>query len=161
MAIQMKVEGLDELSEMISSVSENAEAVASGALFDGAAVAAKAFKTAVNSIKTQPFSEGRRQAHKRLPSPEEKAALMGKTGIAKFEKNGSEVNTTIGVSTKAGYAMIGSKAKPIPLIARAINSGTSFMKKQPVFRKAVNSAKGAASAAMVAKAEAMLDALTK
>ena len=38
--------------------------------------------------------------------------------------------------------------KPIEVIANSINSGTSFMKKQPFFRKAVNAAKAKAVSAM-------------
>ena len=75
----------------------------------------------------------------------------------KFRKNGSEVDTLIGISYDSGYTQIAGKQKAVAVIARSINSGTSFMKKQPVFRRAKNSAQGAAKAAIVAKAEKMFD----
>ena len=42
------------------------------------------------------------------------------------------------------------RAPAVPLIANAINSGTSFMQKQPFMRKAFSSKKGAAQAAIEA-----------
>ena len=154
----MKAEGLDAVNSMFGEIGAMAEAVATGSLFDGAGVMADAYKKAVSSIKTEPF-KGKRD--KRLPSPEEKAAIMGKTGIATFDKNGSEVNTVIGFASDPGYVMLGRKKRAVKEIARSINSGTSFMAKQPVFRRAKNSASKAASAAIVNKADAMLEALSK
>ena len=54
-----------------------------------------------------------------------------------------------------------SSAKPVKVIARAINSGTSFMEKQPFARKAKSQSQGAAKAAIVSKAEEMLEELIK
>ena len=159
MAMTMKVEGLDELSRKLAQLGDRAEEVASRALYDGAGVMADAYAQAVESIQTEPFryAFGDR---KRAPSPEEKAALQGKTGIARFDKNGTEVNTAIGVNG-AGYADVAGKQKAVRKIANAINSGTSFMVKQPVFRRAVTQAKGAASAAIVAKADQLFDEIIK
>ena len=159
MAMTMKVEGLDELSRKLAQLGDKAEEVASRALYDGAGVMADAYAQAVNSIQTEPFryAFGDR---KRPPSPEEKAALKGKTGVAKFDKNGTEVNTAVGVNG-AGYVNIGGKQKAVRKIANAINSGTSFMVKQPVFRRAVTQAKVAASAAIVAKADQLFDEIIK
>ena len=164
MAMTMKTEGLTELSEMISSMADRAEDVATGALFDGAAVVATAYRNAIGRIVTEPFHYLARPdltGTKRYASPEEKAALMGKSGIAEFRKNGSEVDTLIGITGSAGYANIGGKAKAVRMIARSINSGTSFMQKQPFARLAKSSSQGVAKAAMVAKAEEMLQELIK
>ena len=89
----------------------------------------------------------------REPSPEEKAAvLQARMGIAKFDKNGSEVNTSVGYQN-SGYAEVAGKVKPIPQIVNSINSGTSFMQKQPFVRNAVNKGKAQASAAIIARCE--------
>ena len=158
MAMSIETNGLEELSSMLSQLGGQAENVAAGSLYDGAGVVADAFKGAVGSIRTEPF-KGKRD--RRLPSPEEKAALMGKTGIAKFNRTGDEVETLIGVSGAAGYANIGGKAKAVRLIARSINSGSSFMPKQPVFRKAKSASQGKAKAAIVSKAEKMFNEIIK
>lgn len=153
MAWDMHTEGLEELSAMLDRLGNKAQDVAVGSLFDGAAVVADAFASAVSSIKTEPFTH--KKPH-RLPSPEEKAALAGKTGIAHFNKNGSEVDTIVGFTKDAGYVQLGERKTAVREIARSINSGTSFMSKQPVFRRAGNAAKSAAERAMVTKGERML-----
>lgn len=153
MAFDMKMEGLEELSAILGRLDSEAELVASGALYEGAGVIADAMSNAVDSIKTAPFKYKRES---RMPSPEEKEALRGKIGIAKFRKNGSEVDTIVGFTRGNGYVMLGKRKTAVRLIARSINSGTSFMDKQPVFRKAASKTKASAEAAMVAKAENIL-----
>lgn len=152
----MKTEGLTEVSQLLARLGEKAQDVATGALFDGAAVVGDAFSAAVGSIRTA-APRKHREGGRRLPTPEEKAAIMGKTGIATFRKNGGEVDTIVGVTGAAGYAQVGGKQKAVREIARSINSGTSFMQKQPVFRKAVSASKSAAEGAIVAKAENMFN----
>lgn len=156
MAMTIKTEGLTEVSEMLTQLGKQAEDVAAGSLYDGAGIVADAFTQAVRNIQTAPFKYAP-PGRTRLPSPEEKAALMGKSGIARFDKNGSEVDTIIGISGAAGYADVNGKRKAVRMIARSINSGTSFMKKQPVFRRAKSTSEKAAKAAIVAKAEQMFD----
>ena len=156
MAMTISTEGMAELGAMLARLGDKAQDVASGALFDGAGVVGDAFTSAINGIRTEKLKYAP-PGKSRLPSPEEKAALVGKSGIAKFDKNGDDVNTIIGISGAAGYAEVAGKPKAVRLIARSINSGTSFMKKQPVFRKAVSGSSGAAKAAIVAKAEEMFN----
>ena len=158
MAMTISTEGLTEVSEMLAKLGDRAQEVASGALFDGAGVVADAYRRAVESIRTEPF-RGKRDH--RLPSPEEKNALIGKTGIAKFSRDGGEVNTVIGISGSAGYADIAGNKRAVRLIARSINSGTSFMQKQPVFRKAVNDSRTAAERAIASRAEKEFEKIIK
>lgn len=149
MAFSIKVDGLNELIQQMGKVPENAAKVASLALYDGAGVMADAVSKAVNGIVTEPFkyvTGGR----KRKPSPEEKAIIQNaRRGIAKFKRTGEGVNTSVGMQN-SGYAELNGKTKPIPLIANSINSGTSFMQKQPFLRKAFSQAKGRATAAIEA-----------
>lgn len=51
--------------------------------------------------------------------------------------------------------------KPVAVIANAINSGTSFMKKQPFIRKAVSQSKGKAEAAIRQKVQELVEAAIK
>ena len=156
MAMTIRTDGLDELNEMLAKMGSKAQDVATGALFEGAGIVGDAFSAAIDSIQTAPFKYAR-PGEKRLPSPEEKAALQNKSGIAKFDKTGDEVNTLIGISGSAGYSDVAGKPKAVRLIARSINSGTSFMNKQPIFRKAASQNSGAAKAAIVSKAEQMIN----
>ena len=156
MAMKMSTAGIEELGAMLAKLGNRADEVASRSLYEGAGIVANAFKTATSSIATSPFKYAAR-GKTRLPSPDEKAALKGKSGIANFRQRGDDVNTIVGISGAAGYANVAGKAKAVRLIARSINSGTSFMKKQPVYRKAASGSKSAATSAIVSKAEEMFN----
>ena len=70
-----------------------------------------------------------------------------------------------GGSAKYGIsADIGKGAqnmKPIGVIANSINSGTSFMKKQPFIRQAVKAATPKCEAAIIKTAESLIDSILK
>ena len=159
MPMTMQVEGMEELSRKLSELDERAGDVAARALYAGAGVMADAYAQAVNSIKTDKFRYAF-NGQKRSVSPEEKAALQGKIGIAKFDRDGSEVNTAVGISG-GGYVEIGGKRKAVRMLANAINSGTSFMVKQPVFRRAKTQARAAASEAIAQRADQLIEEITK
>ena len=111
---------------------------------------------AVKGIRAEPFKYAA-NGQKRKPSQEEKQIVdQAKHGVAKFRKNGSDVQTSVGMQN-SGYGELNGKTKPIPVIANAINSGTSFIDKQPFFRKAVSQSKGAAAAAIEAKIKELID----
>ena len=158
MAFGMDVTGMDELLQRMDKLGEKAQEVASGALYEGAGVMADSISQAVHGIATEPFryATGGRQ---RMASPEEKAILLqARKGVAKFKKTGVSVNTSVGMQN-SGYATLNGKTKPIPLIANSINHGTSFMKKQPFMRKALNT--GKATAAIESGLRKRLDELSQ
>ena len=158
MGFSIQIEGMNELIRAMGTLPEQAEKVAAEALYEGAGIMADAVSHAVQGIATEPFkyAAGGKQ---RLPSPEEKAILeSAKKGVAKFRKNGVSVQTSVGMQN-SGYAILEGKTKPIPLIANSINSGTSFMKKQPFLRKAFSQKKGAAQAAIEAGIKSREDEL--
>lgn len=159
MAFQMDVTGMDELIHKLEKLGEKAQDAASLALYEGARVTADAVGGAVQGIATEPFKYAG-NGHKRKPSPEEKAVLTGaKHGVAKFRKGITKVDTSVGYKN-SGYGEIKGKTVPVPLIANAINSGTSFMQKQPFIRKAFSQSKGAAEAAIENKLREELEKLS-
>lgn len=162
MPYELNVDGMAEISEMLDKMAESAQAVAARALYDGAGIMADEINKGAESIKTAPFRYARTgKGETRLPSPEEKQIIQtAAAGIAKFNKNGTEVDTSIGFRN-AGYAELKGKTVPIPKIVNAINSGTSFMKKQPFVRKASKAAAPKAMEAMRKKIEAEFDAIGK
>ena len=160
MGMRISTQGIEELGAMFAKLGADAQKVASKSLYDGAGVVADAFSKASNSIITEEFHYLARPditGTKRYASPEEKAACQGKSGIATFRKDGDTTDTVVGISGNAGYVNIGGKQKPVLEIARSINSGTSFMHKQPVYRKAVSTSRAAAAAAIVNTAERMFN----
>jgi hypothetical protein len=70
------------------------------------------------------------------------------------------VNTSVGFRN-AGYARLKGKTVPIPKIVNAINSGTSFMPKQPFVRKAARSGANKAMNAMKATIEEAFEKMKK
>ena len=73
MAYQMKVDGMAEISELLSQMEEKAPGVAAQALYEGAGVMSAEIKKSADAIKTAPFHYVR-GGDSRLPSPEEKGA---------------------------------------------------------------------------------------
>ena len=116
------------------------------ALYKGAGSAADGIKAAVSALPTEPFRMAA-PGNPRDPSPEEKALLVGAVGIAKFNETLDGADTLIGLSD-AGYGTLGGKTVPIVLIARAINSGTSFRRKHPFARRGARGAKEVLKAAL-------------
>ena len=155
----MKVDGMEEVSALLDRMQERAPAAAASGLYEGAGVMADEVRRGAESIRTAPFHYVR--AGTRLPSPEEKAIVtQASAGIAKFSKTGSEVDTSVGFRN-AGYAQLKGKTVPIPKIVNAINSGTSFMQKQPFVRKAARAAAPKAMNAIKKRIEAEFEAMGK
>ena len=161
MAYTVTVEGIDQVRAMLNRLEGNASGVAAKALYEGAGIMADEMQDQASAIKTEPFHYA--VFVQRAPSPEEKAVVTGvkKIGIAKFKQDGNyNVNTSVGYA-RAGYAMMVGKRVPIPKIANAINSGTSFMKKQPFVRKAASSGAQKAEAAITKMIEQKFNEIIK
>ena len=157
MSFSIEVSGMEDLIAKMGKLEDKGRDVASLGLYEGARVVADRVSSAVQGIATEEFRYTKFGT--RLPSPEEKALLMGaRKGVAKFKKTKTGVNTSVGMQN-SGYGDLKGKTKPIPLIANAINSGTSFMKPQPFFRQAVETSAGAAEAAIESGIESRLDML--
>ena len=156
MPYKVSTTGMTELEQMLREAGDAAQGAASAGLYEGAGVIADAVSRAVQGITTKPFRYAV-GGYKRMPSPEEKELLeAAPKGVAKFKKNGVSVDTSVGLS-KVGYGDLDGKRKPIPQIANAINSGTSFMNKQPFFRKAVSQNAGKALEVMDKKIREKID----
>lgn len=176
MPYQLKIDGMAEISRKLELLEEKAPAVAAQALYEGAAVMQQAILQEMNAIKTAEFKYAK-SGTQRLPSPEEKAVLeQAGVGVAKFDKNGAEIDTSVGFNV-AGYAKVnfrhmrskartnykgdGTNVKPVGVIANSINSGTSFMKKQPFVRKGMTKGAPKAMQVMQEKIEQAFEAITK
>ena len=188
MSFSVKWEGADELLRKMDKLPEKAAKIAAEALYEGAGVMADAVSKAVQGIATEPFKYAK-GGHKRKPSPEEKAIVaQANHGVSKFKNDGTKIQTSVGFQ-KSGYGRVtwnhararnsrtlykqkngrmihasqekgGANMKPVPLIVNAINSGTSFMEKQPFLRKAFSQNKNAALAAIDAGIKSREDELS-
>ena len=148
MPFTFKVEGMDKLLSSFGKLQQTAQKVAAEALYEGAGVMADAVSRSVQGIETKRMKYPAPPDKQRMPSPEEKEILLNaRHGVAKFRNNGNEINTSIGFQN-SGYAVLKGRIVPVPVIANSINSGTSFMKKQPFMRKAFSQNKAKAIAAI-------------
>jgi len=154
----MKTEGMDELIATLNKLGQNAGRAAASGLYEGAGVMADEIQSAAGQIRTAPFHYA--VFIQRDVSPEEKAVVQNGIGISRFDFTGDGVNTAVGYGRASGYAMMAGRRKPIPQIANAINSGTSFMRKQPYVRNASITGSGKASAAIVKKIEEKINEMT-
>ena len=160
MAYQLKVGGMEEISETLTKLGEKAPGVAARALYEGAGIMAREINQKADQIRTSPFRYAA-NGQTRLPSPEEKEIVkQAAAGIAKFDKNGTEVNTSVGFRN-AGYAELAGKTVPVPKIVNAINSGTSFMPKQPFVRQAAKTGAAKAMKAMRESIDKDFEEITK
>lgn len=149
----MTTNGTEETSRQLSKLGEECGRIAARGLYEGAAVVADAYKAAVEQIQTAPRRH--KEGDVRLPTPEEKAALKNATGIARFRGSGGEIDTIIG--EPEGYGMVNGRRKALKLLARSINSGTNFMSRQPVFRKASSQSRAKAQQAMAAEVDRQIN----
>ena len=162
MPMTMIPEGVDEITKMLNSLGENADRAASSGLYDGAAVMADEVKSHARAIRSVKFHYAKFPPKvMRDVSHEEKEAVQNGVGIARFEHTTGNVMTSVGYGRTAGYAMIAGRKKAIPMIANAINSGTSFLRKQPFFRHAVLTGTRPASEAIQKTIEDKLDQMIK
>lgn len=152
MAMTVRTSGIEELENMLQKLGDQAQDVAAQALYDGVDVIADAYTRAAGSIRAE--KRRHNEPGGRYPTREEKEAVQ-KIGVARFQKDADSVDTSVGPAK--GYTTINGKKKAIQLIARSINSGTSFMKSQPVFRKAVSRNRKAAKEKIVSSAENLIN----
>ena len=129
--------GIDQYVEMLQNLEFTAHDSIGRAIYKGAAIVADAVKA---NIRTLPASSC---------SSQEKAALIEGLGIAKMRDDGGYWNVKIGFD---GYDNVKTKSypkgRPISMIARSIESGTSFRTKHPFVAPAVNATRAVAEMAM-------------
>ena len=136
----MRWKGIDQYIAALQRVHGESEETVKRALYDGAGVVADAIKGGLGGIQTRDPDQWY-EVTAPGPTPQEKADLISGFGLAHMQnRNGY-------ISTKAGFSGRSEKST-VATVARNVESGTSWMRKQPVIRRAANSARGAAEAKM-------------
>lgn len=151
------VKGIDEYTAALERLSDKAEESIKETVYEGAGIIADSVKAALYSI---PIDEGTNGLPK-YGTPENKlngvsrkqrADLIESMGLSPIKESSTGIDTKIGWD---GYGSVKTKAHPqgVPnvLLMRSIESGTSFMQKTPVIRKAVSKARKTAERAMINK----------
>ena len=152
---KMQIRGLEEYEKALSQMANFTEEIGKEAVYVGAGIVADAIR---NEIYTLPVGEGEisglppkaKEGQKiAVISKRQRADLLESLGIAKIENRKGYIQTKVGFD---GYGSVKTKKWPngLPnvILARSINSGTSFMEKNPFARRAVSKSKNTAEKAM-------------
>ena len=143
-----KFEGVDQLVEQYSKLANNTEQIIGAAIYQGAGVVMSAIQSAVDGITTD-NRFGTPDNPTVGPSTLQKIGLKYGLGIAKMRNDGGFRNVKIGFD---GYNNVKTKTwpqgQPNVLVARSIESGTSWMSKQPFLRPAEQGSRAQCEEAM-------------
>lgn len=154
---KIEFKGIDEYAEKLGILWKESEGMIERAVYAGADVVADEIKKGLQAL---PVEEG-------FGTPEhplngvgrgQKADLIDGFGLAPMQNDDGYINTKAGFD---GYGSIQTKAypngQPNALLMRSVESGTSFRKKHPVIRNAVNRAKERSQEAMQKTIEKEID----
>lgn len=146
---KFKTVGLEAAFSEFGEMSRDSEGIAKACVYEGAKVAADAVK---KNIQALPTRDPKTHHGKKGATPAEKEALLKGFGIAQMRTGGGTIDTVLGFE---GYDKNVTPrypgGHPIPMIARTIESGTSWLTKTPFIKPAINSSKAAAESAMATK----------
>lgn len=134
---------------MLSRLEESTDEMIGKAVYAGAGIVADAIK---ENIKSLPIVRGYGTEDNPLPggvTASQKAGLIDGLGIAPMQDDMGYLNVKIGFD---GYNATKTEkypqGQPNQLVARGVESGTSWKKKKPFIRPAVNSSRNRAEAEM-------------
>lgn len=138
---KFQFEGVDELISQYKKLEQNTEPMIGKAIYNGAGVVMKACQSAVENLSTD-NRFGTAENPTSGPSSIQKLGLQYALGIAKMRNDNGFYNVKIGFD---GYNNVKTKrwpqGQPNMMVARAVESGTSWMTKQPFMRKAEQSSR--------------------
>lgn len=154
---KFQFEGVDTLIAQYKKLESNTEQIIGKAIYNGAGVVMKAVKGAVDGISTD-NRFGTPENMTTGPSSIQKMGLVHSLGIAKMRNDNGFYNVKIGFD---GYNNVKTKTwpqgQPNMMVARAVESGTSWMQKQPFMRKAEQNSRKACEEAMSATVDAEIN----
>ena len=154
--------GFDNDIKKLNKLQQSAkDGVAGKTVYAGAEVVADSVRRAIQDL---PVGDGRARDGGLVDTATlpQKAGLLDGLGISRMKDDDGLVNVKLGFD---GYNSTRTekypRGQPNVLIARSVNSGTTFRKKTKFVDKAVNSAKKAAEAAMDAARSREIEKIMK
>lgn len=143
-----KFKGVNELIAQYEKLDRDADKMIGKAIYNGAAVVMDSVKSSVDGITTDDRF-GTPDNPTAGPSTIQKIGLQHALGIAKLRNDNGFRNVKIGFD---GYNSVHTKTwpngQPNMMVARSIESGTSWMQKQPFMRRAEQAARSGCEQAM-------------
>lgn len=154
--------GLNDYELMISKLSKGVDDIAGKAIYAGAGIVADAIK---ENIKSLPIVRGYGTEKDPLPggvTAPQKAGLIDGLGISPMQSDAGYLNVKIGFD---GYNATKTEeypqGQPNQLVARGVESGTSWKQKKPFIRPAINASKSRAEAEMARILDEEIEKITK
>ena len=145
---KFQFEGVDKLIAQYNRLADDTDEMIGKAIYNGAGVVMKACVAAVEGIGTD-NRFGTPENPTSGPSTIQKIGLRKAIGITKMRDDNGFKNVKIGFD---GYNSVKTKTwpqgQPNMMVARAVESGTSWMQKQPFMRKAEQSSRSACEKVM-------------
>lgn len=154
--------GIDNYIKQLNKLQQSTkDGVVGKTVYAGAAVVADSVRRAIQAL---PVGDGRAQGGGLVDTVTlpQKAGLLDGFGISRMKDDDGFVNVKLGFD---GYNSTRTekypRGQPNALIARSVNSGTTFRKKTKFVDKAVNSARKAAETAMDAACSREIEKIMK
>ncbi len=154
--------GIDNYISQLNKLQQSTkDGVVGKTVYAGAEVVADSVRRAIQAL---PVGDGRARDGGLIDTVTlpQKAGLLDGFGISRMKDDDGFVNVKLGF---AGYNATRTRryprGQPNALIARSVNSGTTFRKKTKFVDKAVNSARKAAQAAMDAACSREIEKIMK
>lgn len=156
--------GFEVITDNCTKLTGKVVTLCKAACYAGAEVMADAFRREISSLRTVSDKQQLACFHKREAcylSDTQKTGLLESLGITPISDQNSVYNSKVGFD---GYNAIETnrwpKGQPNVLIARACESGSSAMLKQPFARKAISGQKKRAQEAMGKAVNEEIDKIT-
>lgn len=142
---RMRINGLSEYSKKLNQIYDDAEPIIGKCIYEGATIMADAVKTAINQIPIRSPDERGSSDHMVSGILEiQRIGLENSFGITKMQNGNNQYNVKLGFD---GYnrcvTKTWPKGQPNQLIARSIESGTSWLQPCHFLSKAINANKEA------------------
>lgn len=139
--------GIDDYIAQLGNLEFKAPGVCGMAIYQGAKIVADQIKANIEALPVSDNKGGNQG--RRNPTQTEKDGLIKGLGIAKKQNDGGYINVKIGMDGyNADVTEKYPKGKPNAMVARSIESGTTFMRRIPFISNGVRAAKAQAEAAM-------------
>lgn len=150
--------GLEEYLSMLQNLSAKTDEIVGHAVFEGAAIVADAIQQAIEDLPARDSRTGQSYG----VYEDQRQGLKDGFGIAKMQDDNGYYNVKLGFD---GYNKHVTKkypnGQPNAMIARAINSGTSFSQKIPFVDQTTNRCKSEAEEAMRLSVESDIESIAK
>lgn len=142
------VVGADSWISTIEGLEADSDAIAGRAVYGGAAVIADGIREAIKALPSQ-TQDGKRR---RGVTEVERAGLLDGLGVAQHRRADGKVNTKIGMDGYNAYVTTKyPKGHPNSMVARSLESGTSWLTKTPFIAPTVRRLKASTVEAMQAE----------